>query len=437
MKATEITEKTAKNAWRVMFLLFLANILNFYDRVIPSIVMEPIRHEWGLTDTQIGWVNTGFTLMYALAGIPLARLADLGVRKHIMSGGLLLWSGLTALNGMVSGFWGFLLARIGIGVGEASYGPAANSLIADLFPEHKRGRAMSLFMLGLPIGLLLAFFTTGWVIEFFANWRAAFFVAAIPGVLLAICIAFINEPVRQTINEVKKQESSWKLLKVPTLWMLTAAGLFYNFATYTNTAFMVPLLQRHYLLDIKQASVSVGIIVGVTGLLGLPLAGFIADKLHKSVQNGRLLFAAFTIALSALLTGWALYTDELSVIIFVGLFALAWFFAYSFYTSVYTVIQEIVAAHLRARAMALFFAGLYLLGGGLGPVIAGALSDFFASNAMLAAGVSEMNEVFKAQGLRLAMLAIPCGFLLTSLCLVFSIRFYPADKRQAQQMENN
>lgn len=435
MKATEITEKTAKNAWRVMFLLFLANILNFYDRVIPSIVMEPIRHEWGLTDTQIGWINTGFTLMYALAGIPLARLADLGLRKRVMSTGLLLWSALTAINGLVSGFWGFLLARIGIGIGEASYGPAANSLIADLFPENKRGRAMSLFMLGLPIGLLLAFFTTGWVIAFFGNWRAAFFIAAIPGVLLAICIWFINEPPRQTVSAVQKHESSWKLLKVPTLWVLTGAGLFYNFATYTNTAFMVPLLQRHYSLDIKQASMSVGIIVGITGLVGLPLAGLIADQLHKRFNNGRLLFATTTIAVSALLTAWALLTDDLSVHFFVGLFTFAWFFAYSFYTCVYTVIQEIVAPHLRARAMAIFFAGLYLLGGGLGPVVAGALSDFFANSAMLTAGAVTMNETFKAQGLRLAMLAIPCGFILTSLCLSLAIRFYRIDKRQAGLME--
>lgn len=431
MSASTAPEQTAKNAWRILFLLLLVNILNFYDRVIPSIVIEPIRKAWDLSDGQIGWVNTGFTLVYALAGIPLARLADLGMRKRIMAFGLLLWSGLTALNGIAQGFVGFLLARIGVGIGEASYGPAANSLIADLFPESKRARAMSFFMLGLPIGLLLAFFTTGWIVQFFASWRAAFFIAAVPGVILAVCLLCINEPERKITVLEKQQGSVLQLLNIPTLWMLTAAGLCYNFATYTNTAFMVPLLQRHFALEISQASMAVGLIVGVTGLVGLPLAGAIADLLHKRVANGRLIFAVICIALSAALTAIALLSHELTVAFFVGLFMLAWFFAYSFYSSVYTVIQEIVKPQLRARAMAVFFAGLYLLGGGLGPVIAGNLSDLLANNAMLAANSQEMTEVFKAQGLRLAMLAIPCGFALTCLFLCLTMGFYQKDKQRA------
>ena len=175
--------KQADNAWRVLFLLFLANLFNFFDRAIPSIIIEPIRLEWSLTDFQIGLLGTAFTIVYAIAGLPLGRMADTGSRKKIMGWGLLVWSGLTAVNGAVTSVWSFLLVRRGVGVGEASYGPAANSLIGDLFPANRRARAMGIFMLGLPLGLLLAFFTTGAMVQAFDSWRAPFFIAAVPGIV--------------------------------------------------------------------------------------------------------------------------------------------------------------------------------------------------------------------------------------------------------------
>lgn len=166
----------AANAWRVLFLLFLANLFNFFDRTIPAIIVEPIRLEWHLSDFQLGLLGTAFTLVYAFAGLPLGRMADNGSRKKLMGCGLAVWSGLTAVNGMVGSFWTFLLVRMGVGIGEASYAPAANSLIGDLFPAHRRARAMGLFMLGLPLGLLLAFFTIGAMVKAFDSWRAPFFI---------------------------------------------------------------------------------------------------------------------------------------------------------------------------------------------------------------------------------------------------------------------
>lgn len=107
--------KQADNAWRILFLLFLANVFNYFDRVVPSIVMEPIRLEWDLSDFQIGMLGTVFTIVYAIAGLPLARMADTGTRKKIMGWGLLLWSALTAVNGLVQGFWGFCSPVWGLG----------------------------------------------------------------------------------------------------------------------------------------------------------------------------------------------------------------------------------------------------------------------------------------------------------------------------------
>ncbi len=124
----------AANAWRVLFLLFLANLFNFFDRTIPAIIVEPIRLEWHLSDFQLGMLGTAFTLVYAIAGLPLGRMADNGSRKKLMGCGLAVWSGLTAVNGMVGSFWTFLLVRMGVGIGEASYAPAANSLIGEFVP---------------------------------------------------------------------------------------------------------------------------------------------------------------------------------------------------------------------------------------------------------------------------------------------------------------
>ncbi|WP_339510581.1 spinster family MFS transporter [Pseudomonas sp. RL_15y_Pfl2_60] len=427
----------AANAWRILFLLFLANMFNFFDRTIPAIIIEPLRKEWSLSDLQLGLVGTAFTIVYAIAGVPLGRMADTGARRKIMGWGLAAWSGLTAVNGMAWNFWSFLLIRMGIGIGEASYAPAANSLIGDLFPAHKRARAMGIFMLGLPIGLLLAFFTIGSMVRIFDSWRAPFFIAAVPGLLLAVMMFLIKEPTRGAAERVavattKVEKPLRKVLAIRTFWWLVLAGLAFNFATYACNSFMVPMLQRYFLLPLEQAAVATGVIVGLTGLVGLTLGGWVADKIHQRSETGRLLFAALSMLIAALATGYALFSGRIEVAVFVGVFSLGWLFSYNFYTCVYTAIQDVVEPRLRATAMALFFAGLYLLGGGLGPLAVGLLSDHFAQAAMLAAGASEMNEAFKAVGLHDAMYLIPVALFLTMLALVQASLCFAADAQRMQ-----
>lgn len=428
----------AANAWRILFLLFLANMFNFFDRTIPAIIIEPLRKEWSLSDLQLGLVGTAFTIVYAIAGLPLGRMADTGARRKIMGWGLAAWSGLTAINGLAWNFWSFLLIRMGIGIGEASYAPAANSLIGDLFPAHKRARAMGVFMLGLPIGLLLAFFTIGSMVRIFDSWRAPFFIAAVPGLLLALMMFFIKEPQRGAAESVKVSTEKIdkplrKVLAIRTFWWLVLAGLAFNFATYACNSFMVPMLQRYFLLPLEQAAVATGVIVGLTGLFGLTLGGWIADKIHQRSETGRLLFAALSMLIATLATGYALFSGRIEIGVFVGVFSLGWLFSYNFYTCVYTAIQDVVEPRLRATAVALFFAGLYLLGGGLGPLAVGLLSDHFAHAAMLTAGASEMSEAFKAVGLHDAMYLIPVALFMTMLALIQASRCFTADAQRMQQ----
>ncbi len=433
--------RTPGNARRILFLLFLANLFNFFDRTIPAIVIEPLRLAWDLSDFQLGLAGTAFTVVYAIAGIQLGRMADRGSRRKIMGWGLAAWSGLTAATGAAWGFWSFLLIRMGVGIGEASYAPAASSLIGDLFPAHKRARAMGIFMLGLPLGLMLAFFTVGLMVEAFDSWRAPFFIAAVPGLILALFIFNIKEPERGASESVKvgtalEAKPMRKIFAVRTFWWLVLAGLTFNFASYACNSFMVPMLQRYFLLPLQEAAVATGIIVGVTGLVGLTVGGWLADKIHQRSETGRLLFGAASMLVAALATGYALLAGQIEIGLFIAVFALGWLFSYNFFTCVYTAIQDVIEPRLRATAMALFFAGLYLLGGGLGPVAVGLLSDHYAEAARLAAGAIEMSEVFKAQGLHDAMLLIPAALFLTGLALVQASRCFVADSRKMQERLN-
>ena len=427
----------AANAWRILFLLFLANLFNFFDRTIPAIIIEPIRKEWLLSDFQLGIIGTAFTLVYAIAGLPLGRMADTGSRRKLMGWGLAVWSGLTAINGLVGNFWAFLLVRMGVGIGEASYAPAANSLIGDLFPAHKRARAMGIFMLGLPLGLLLAFFTIGAMVKAFDSWRAPFFIAAVPGLILAVFMFFIREPARGAAENVATSQETIdrpirRVLSIPTFRWLVLAGLAFNFATYACNSFMVPMLQRYFLLALHEAAMATGLIVGVTGLIGLTAGGWVADKLHQRWASGRLMFASVSMAIACLCTGFALHAGRIEIGLFVAVFSVGWLFSYNFYTCVYTAIQDVVQPRLRATAMALFFAGLYLLGGGLGPVVAGLLSDHFAQTAMAAAQVEQMTELFKAVGLHDAMMyLIPGALFFTLEFLAIASRSF---SRDAQRM---
>src|SRR6185503_14450179 len=183
----------SQNAWFALCVLFGINTMNFYDRQILAAVTEPVRREWALTDSAIGFLGTAFTLLYAAVGVPLGRLADCWTRTRLLSIGVIVWSVLTAASGLAWNYGSLFLSRLGVGIGEASCAPAANSLIGDLFPANRRARALSIFMLGLPIGLFLSYWLSGRIAHAY-GWRSAFYVACLPGLVLAALVLGIREP---------------------------------------------------------------------------------------------------------------------------------------------------------------------------------------------------------------------------------------------------
>lgn len=425
----------APNAWRVVGLLAVANMLNFYDRTIPAILVEPIKNEFGLTDFHIGILSASFTVVYAVAGIVLGRMADRVSRRKIMGWGLLAWSLMTAASGGAWSFAALLIVRLGVGVGEASYAPAANSMIADLFPASKRSRAVAVFQLGLPIGLILAFFTTSLIADAFGSWRAPFFMAAIPGIIIALAMFFIREPQRGAAdatpighNQAPVDKPIRTISKIPTMRWLVLSGIGLQIAANSVATFLVPLFQRYFGLQLTTAAIYAGIVLGVAGLIGLLVGGAVADRASRTCPQKRVAVGAISLFAAAPLTWVALSLSPASVGLFVTFFSLGWFLQFFFHTTALPAVSDVVPPAMRSTAIAIFFAAFYLLGGAFGPMITGALSEHFASTTT-AGGISP-----DAQGLHDSLLwVVPLSLLLGAAGLLGATKTISADQRRMQQ----
>lgn len=425
----------APGARRMLFWLFLAMFLNYYDRTIPAVVMEPIRLEFGLTDTMLGLLNAVFTVTYALFGILLGRLADVGVRKQVMGIGLIAWSVATALSGAATGFGWFLLARVGVGIGEASCAPTAQSMVADLYPSERRSRAMGLVMLGLPLGLVAAFFSGGAIATAMGSWHAVFWLAAIPGALLGGVMLMMPEPPRQAAAWDAGSGGIGPALRgvwaVASLRWLTLGAIGFGLAGYVGTGFMVALLQRHFHLPLIQAGVVSGVIIGATGLVAMVGGGWLADRLQQRWYAGRLGLSTLASMAGAVLTLCALYLPSTQVTWFVLLFSIGWLATYLFPVCAYPALQEVVAPRRRGVAMAVNLAVGNVVGGGCGVVLVGVLSDRFALASARTAGQA-LDDVHRGAGLATAMLLIPVAMAIMALATWRASRHFAADQRRAQ-----
>ena len=426
-------ERAPVRSFYILLLLFLINLMNFFDRTIPAVVLEPIRKEFGLDDTALGLLGASFTLIYAVAGVPLGYLADRFRRTRILAAGLTAWSLLTAASGLAWSFMSFFWIRLLVGVGEASCAPAANSLIGDLFPSEKRARALGIFMLGLPLGLLLAFSIVGVLAQNY-GWRVPFYLAAIPGFVVAAMMLFAAEPVRGSqetyvIDATTPVDRPMRrILAIPTVWWIIASGATVNFAAYAMGTFLPTMLIRYHGASIGKAGLIAAIVLGVTGLVGLLAGGWLADYLHKRFLRGRLLLACCSMFVATPLLYFGLAQPAGAVDAATILLSLGWLLYFSYYCSVYSALQDVVEPRLRATAMAVYFFFQYVLGAGFGTIVTGALSDMYAKQAMTSAGTTQMTDAFRAVGLQSAMtLVVPLAIALTCISLFFAARSFIAD----------
>jgi MFS family permease len=423
-------------AWWPLAVLVAINILNFYDRQVAGAVVEPIRKEFLLSDTQIGLLNTLSTMLYGLVGLPLGILADRVSRKKLLAIGIAVWAAFTATSRWVNSYWFLMLTRLGVGVGEAAAAPTATSWIGDLFPAERRSKPLALFMLGVPVGCALSFFFTGPIAQRF-GWRMAMVVAAVPALLLIPVLLTLREPARgaaekRTPSSANTQSIS-QVLRIPTFWWITLSGALVNFCLYAMGMFFAAFFQRIHHMTLAQAGITTGVIYAVGGILGGSVAGIWGDRVFHRNRSGRMKIAALGALLAMPFSYYGFHQGYGSFALALPLLTIAYGLLNMYYGLVYASIHDIVAPALRGTSMSIYFLVMYLGGASWGTLIIGKMSDRFALHAAHLAGADKINEAFKAIGLQQALLAVPVLSVLLALVLWMGSRTIVRDIENQQK----
>ena len=394
-------------------VLVVVYVFNFIDRQILAILAPAIKDELLLSDTQIGALSgVAFGIFYATLGIPIARLADRYSRVSIISICLSIWSLMTAFSGLATNFIQLLIARIGVGIGEAGGSPPSHSLLADYFAPGKRATALGIYALGVPVGILFGNLAGGWIGEIF-GWRQAFFLVGIPGVILAIILKLtVKEPPRGYSEEKPADTSTVPFRTVlKTMWgfksfkyISLGAGT-QAFVGYGAIAWMPSFLVRAHDLSIGEVGTALGLIIGLFGGIGTLLSGVIGDKLGaKNVKYYMLVPAyGFLIAVPA---GAAVFlVDELYLVL--AIYTIPVFMVNLYTGPTFAMTQSLAPLAMRAAASALLLFMINIIGLVFGPTTVGIISDLLQSS-------MQMNDV---ESLQMALLA--CNFV-----YLFSFYYY-------------
>ena len=393
--------------WSLAVLVAI-NILNFYDRHVAGALVEPVRKEFSLSDTQIGWINTGFTILYGFVGIPLGLLADKVSRKKLLAAGIVVWAALTASTKWVFTYPLLVFTRLGVGVGEAACAPTATSWIGDLYPPERRAKPLALFMMGVPIGGALSFFFSGPIAQA-RGWRTAMVLAAAPALLLIPLLLALREPERGASEQHKMSPrgSILEILCIPTFWLIAISGALVNFNLYAIGTFLPAFFGRVHHMNVARAGITTGVVYAIGGICGGTIAGVWGDRIARRNNHGRMQIAACAALVAVPLAYVGIRQSFGDLALAVPLLTLVYGLLNMYYGLVYASIQDIVAPRMRATAMAVYFLVMYLGGASWGTVIIGKMSDKFARHAASIAGSDKVTEVFRAIGLQQAMLAIP------------------------------
>lgn len=362
-------------AQRALALLLAGYLLSFVDRTILGIVQQPMKVELGLSDAQLGLLGgTAFALLYSTLGLPVARLAERGHRVPIVATAVLIWSLATIACGAAIGFVSLFVARVVVGIGEAGGTPPSHALLAAFHAPARRVRAIGIYSLGVPLGILAGALLGGFVAARF-GWRAAFVAAGVPGLLLAPLILTIREPAAPPSTDTipPLREALAALARVPALRHLTAGIVVASFVGYALVGFLPTLLMRRFAYDIAQAGLATGLITGIGGGLGTFLGGWLVARLQ--VREARWIgrIPALGLAAAAPLFAAAFLAPRAEVAVALAFVASIGQFLYLGPT--YGTAQTLVAPTMRATTSAAILLLVNLIGLGLGPPLLGAASD--------------------------------------------------------------
>jgi MFS family permease len=363
-------------------LLVVVYVFNFIDRSILSILLESIKEDFQVSDTYLGLLSGfAFAALYTIAGIPIARWSDRGERTSIIAVAVFVWSGMTALTGFAQSFTHLVLARVGVGIGEAGCSPPAHSLISDYFPVSRRATALAIYSLGIPIGGGIGFLVGGWLDELF-DWRMAFIIVGLPGVVLALIVKLtLKEPVRGTFD-VSTARNAAQATVGDTLRFMNGLKSFrhmafgaalHAFYGYGAAAFVAAFFRRSHDMDSGELGTWLASIAFTAGVTGTFLGGFLADRLGARDARWYMWIPAIATAVyipfAVLLFLWP--DPHIALILSIP----GSIFGGMYLGPTFAMCQSLVPPTMRATASAVLLFVINMIGLGLGPLGIGILSD--------------------------------------------------------------
>ena len=371
-------------------ILLIGYIINFVDRSILSLLLEPIKLELALTDSQLGFLGgLAFAVFYTFLGIPIAALADRRSRVKILAVSMVIWSAMTAICGLANNFLTLLLARIGVGVGEAGASPPSHSLISDYFPIETRATALSIYALGIPLGTMIGSFVGGWGADT-VGWRYTFFLVGVPGIIFAFIVWFtLREPPRG-MSDIKLDAPSAPPVNtappppvstvLKLLWSKTsfrhlafAAGL-HAFVSYGAGTWNAPFFIRIHEMSLTDIGSILALIAGI-GAIGTFFGGYISDKLSDRTNDKRWYFWVPGIATLVMVPFQLVAYLYGGVWVVVASLMMVAILGNAYLGPSFAMTQALVSLRMRAVASAILLFVLNLIGMGLGPYFVGVLSD--------------------------------------------------------------
>ena len=390
--------------WGLAILLLFANIMSFVDRMLLTLLVKPIRADLAISDTQISLLHgLAFAVFYAVFGLPLGRIADSVHRPRFMSGGIALWSAMTAACGAATSFVTLFIARIGVAIGEATLSPASISLLSEKFPKHLAARAIGIFQSGIFIGTGLALLAGGTLLGWlekqnFENlgslgsiepWRLVFIIVGLPGILVALLLLFIKDTKREKANRSSEDITSFRaafelILKNKALYfghILTFTAI--TILAYGSISWMPTVIVRTHEVTSAQAGLKLGIIVLLIGPIGVMASSALLDRfIRKSNPNGLIWTTIFSIILLAIAVPFYSLAPNLSAALFGAcLLSFAQSFPYGIASSLLSIVTP---ANFRGQIIAIYLMISNLIGLTLGPLLVARFTDgFFKNDAMI------------------------------------------------------
>lgn len=354
---------------QLLVVLTLVNFVNYIDRQIIFPLFSLIKADFSLSDFELGLLGTVFSVVHALATFPLGMLADLAGRIRVIAYGVLFWSGATFLSGMAPSYRGLLAVRGLVGVGEAAYTPAATALLSSAFAQEIRARVQGVFHLGMYLGGAVGL-ALGGVLAEWMGWRPAFFLVGVPGLVCVLAVVRLREG---PVGGKQARVPLLRLLRVPAYLLLLVSGWLVTFAGYSYVSWGTEFLRRHMGFGLREAGVSLGVILVVAGIFGVLTGAAVADRLARVFPGGRVLAVAASFLVSAPLILWALHAGSkpaFLVAFFLGSFFLTWY-----HGPVTAIMHDLVPQRAHATAMGLYLFVVNLFATTPAPAVVGKIAD--------------------------------------------------------------